>query len=482
MFLSADELSARAAGIPVAIVGAGPAGMSLAMRLAERGVDSLLIEAGGREPVPDADAFRGSVGERPYPLMASRMHGLGGSTGHWGGWCRPLDPVDFEPIEGVPLTGWPISRDEAYTHLARAHELLEIPDARYEGEDVLAAASATGIALPGQDDFGHAVFRFSPPTRFGLRYRSLVHESTRIHCALDCSLVSIDQAEGRTRLHLLDTAGRAITVRAGASVLAMGGIENPRMLLWSNRRHGLALGGAGDWIGRCFVDHFGRLSAEFLLPGVLDYGPRETAAGRLMAKLVPSAERVRRGDSPNHMIELVQSTQEHLLQPEFGQSGLLFGGRAEPRFRYGAVATAGQRPLRDSRILLDDTLDARGVPRARVDWRIDAADFQGVLDSLDLLGRHVAGQGLGRLRRREFHVPAPGEALATGMHHIGTTRMARDEREGVVDRDGRVFGTQDLYVAGSSVFPTSGYANPTLTLVALALRLAEHLADREARA
>ena len=122
----------------------------------------------------------------------------------------------------------------------------------------------------------------------------------------------------------------------------------------------------------------------------------------------------------------------------------------------------------------DQRAEAVGAPAGVTDHRVDARLEEGV----ELVQRLVAASGLGRMRKLAFHPPPPTQALSTGMHHIGTTRMARDAGEGVVDADGRVFGTDDLYVAGSSVFPTSGYANPTLTLVALALRLAGHLAAR----
>ena len=148
------------------------------------------------------------------------------------------------------------------------------------------------------------------------------------------------------------------------------------------------------------------------------------------------------------------------------------------RFRAerGPVILITNAPRPQAPIL--EQLDSLGVPRVVVDWRIHDGDFAGVLASVADLGRQMAAAGLGRLRKVNFAVPEPGRALSTGMHHVGTTRMARDESEGVVDTQCRVFGTDDLYVAGSSVFPTSGAANPTLTIVALALRLAAHLKER----
>jgi choline dehydrogenase-like flavoprotein len=153
-------------------------------------------------------------------------------------------------------------------------------------------------------------------------------------------------------------------------------------------------------------------------------------------------------------------------------------GAAPPRpygVRLGIGGAGEQQPNRDSRVTLSERRDALGLPATRLDWRLTAADKASLLRNLRALGAEFAGAGLGRL-----HLSLPeGDAwphdLTGGNHHMGTTRMATDPRDGVVDAHCQVHGTANLHVAGSSVFPTSGAANPTLTLVALALRLADRL-------
>lgn len=482
MLISFDELLSDPGKSPaVAIIGTGPAGMTLAMALAEQGIASLLVEAGGLRPASgdNADGYLGESGPRPYPLGASRLRYFGGTSGHWGGWCRPLDPVDFEPVPGVPLTGWPIAWDEAYRHMARAHEILEIPEGRYEDDASLAAATESALALPADGSFRTVAFRFSPPTRFGTRYRPDIESSPLIHCVLNTTLTLVERGpDGRSVLKLRHRDGRETTVGAKFSVLAMGGIENARLLMWSRRMSRYDYGGAGDWLGRCFVDHFGMTVAKFITRPGLNYTRRASSDGYVMAQIVPKPERVARGETSNHMISLTPSDDNSLLQPEYGANPLLFGedaGRLQP---YVAVAVSGQHPNPESRILLEGGLDANGVSRIKVDWRVDDAAFQAVLDSLEQLGRELSGASLARMRKQQFRLRLPTEPLSTGMHHLGTTRMASSEQEGAVDIHGKVFGTDDLYVAGSSLFPTSGYANPTLTIVSLALRLAEHLGGR----
>ena len=134
-------------------------------------------------------------------------------------------------------------------------------------------------------------------------------------------------------------------------------------------------------------------------------------------------------------------------------------------------------PDPQSRVTLDPRRrDRFGMPHVPVDWRLADRDRLGPERLRAELTRALEHAGLGRLEfRAELAADGQPYALEGGKHHMGTTRMHRDPRQGVVDPDGRVHGLANLYVAGSSVFPTGGYANPTLTIVALALRLADHL-------
>jgi len=138
-----------------------------------------------------------------------------------------------------------------------------------------------------------------------------------------------------------------------------------------------------------------------------------------------------------------------------------------------------QAPNPASRVKLAPEKDALGMPRAQLEWRLSGIDKQSARRTQELLARALGGAGLGRLQilLNEDDHSWPAE-LGGGRHHMGTTRMHEDPKQGVVDADSRVHGLDNLYLAGSSVFPTAGAANPTLTLVALALRLADHLVER----
>ncbi len=479
MFVDFEALKDTTRRYRVIVVGAGPAGLTLATEMEARGIRCLLVEAGGLEyPDPDGlDPYVGNVVNRPYPLPASRLRYFGGSSGHWGGWVRPLDPEDFKASADDGVPGWPVSPDDVYARLDRVHQVLEIDGEGYDADALGAVLKPHVLALDGCEDFVPSVFRFSPPVRLGTRERPAVAAARHVDCVLRTSLVDIRRLEnGRTALVLRDAGGATLEVRADAHVLAMGGIENARALLWGNReRAGLA--GGGGWIGRCFADHFGLTRAVVLTTARLDYARRQTAQGALMPRITPSPAWRAKG-CINHMLSLDPISSEELLDGDYGLNQALFGSDTARLMHYRLVAVAGQRPNPASRVRLGDALDRNGVARIELDWRLVDRDFTDVFASVERFGRWLASTGRGRLRKVDFSMPQAETPLSVGMHHLGTTRMADSARHGVVDPQCRVFDTDDLYVAGSSIFPTFGYANPTLTIVALALRLADHLAGQ----
>ncbi len=465
----------------VAIAGAGPAGITLALELAKRGARCLLVEAGGFEPSDAAglDPYRGQSAPRPYPLETSRLRYFGGTSGHWGGWCRPLDEIDFEAVDGVRRTGWPVARSDVYKYISDAYRWLEIGRPEFDGPAVSQELQKVSIELPEKSGFYPLTFRFSPPTRFGEVYREHIRRSIEVSCLLNTDLIKVERGQnGRSTWLLQHRDGRRRRLSARFHVLAMGGIENARTLLWSNQSIENPFAMEGDWIGRCFADHFGITLGQLLASPDLNYNRRETAAGGIMARHAPTPEVLRASLAPSHMIALHPVTEDSFLQHDYGLNAVFFGPNPSRLKLFSVRVVAGQTPNRESRLSLVDDVDANGVPRVRLDWRVESEDFDLLMQSAERFGQHVAAAGLGRFRKTVHRAPAIDESLAAGMHHMGTTRMADRSGQGVVDGDCRVFGSDDLYVLGSSVFPAYGYANPTLTIVALSVRAAEHIAGR----
>ncbi len=309
-----------------------------------------------------------------------------------------------------------------------------------------------------------------------------------------------------TAVRVACLTGNRYRVRARRFVLATGGIENARLLLASNAVAASGLGNEHDLVGRYFMDHpsfdagtitFDGSSAIALAPlgSGVDAGFGLPRAVQEQEKLLNFNCHVRPAsrdafDPPGYaaLRTLGRGLSRWRLPADWqglvgdvaADLGGAAGGLWQRLFREPGVLVAHVypevAPQRDSRVLLSTERDALGVPRADLDWRIGDIDRRTIVRGLERIGAGFARAGLGRLRIDEWLLE-PGFALPEGsFHHIGTTRMAEDRRQGVVDPDCRVHGMRNLFVAGSSVFPTCGFAPPTMTIVGLTLRLADHLA------
>jgi len=495
----------------VCICGAGPAGITLALELAPQ-YRVLLLEAGGTELTGRSQQlYQGDIVGHPYfPLDVTRLRYLGGTSNHWAGWCKPLDAHDFETRDAVPHSGWPIGVGALTPYLARACDYVELA-----GSDWAPGALAHWEKpLVSTGDLRRAAFRWSPPTNFGTRYRPALEDTDGLDCWLNANLVAVSlSGDGRrvARVEFRNYAGRSFHARPRFLVLATGGIENPRLLLNLGGEGSNGLGNRHDLVGRYFGDHPHYIGADFLL----EDGPRAAVAREIGAdwglmKLkrfrfyTPTPAFQRKAGLANYCIRLqprnvvssaLQRTFKERLRAALCESELardmLDEVRAQGLLCPDSVdgtlmVTWEQYPNPDSRVRLGSERDQFGLRRAQLDWQLQPADKEMLRRAVTDFGRRMAADRIGRVRVRDWvmdsdaSLPGYRDHAMGGNHHIGTTRMARRPEEGVVDPDSRVFGTDNLYIAGSSVFPTMGYANPTLTIVQMTLRLADHL-DRVLR-
>ena len=244
----------------VCIVGAGAAGIALAMQLSASSLRVLLLEGGGFDlEAPVQALYRGEIVGRPYyPLEAARLHYFGGTTGHWGGYCAPLDPIDFTTRSWVPHSGWPISHQSLDPFYARAHDVLDLGPYDYR-PTFWQARDARRESLPLDPAVvENKMWQFSPPTRFGSKYRSAIVSSANVHLYTHANVVEIACNEAATavdslRIRQLD--GREQRVRAKQVVLACSTMQNIRLLLASNGRVPAGIGNAHDMVGRYFLEH-----------------------------------------------------------------------------------------------------------------------------------------------------------------------------------------------------------------------------------
>lgn len=492
----------------VAVVGGGPAGITIARAFAGSRASVCLLEGGGLEF--DAEVQALYAGENlgiEYPLTGNRLRYFGGSSNHWGGYCRLLDPIDFEARDWVPYSGWPFGRDELEPYYERASEAAEVAPGRYEDGAYWQARTGEPLVDWPAGRMHVRFFHFSPPTRFGERYRAGLERAGNIRVLLNANVtrcVAVPSGAAVDHLEVRTLTGRRHEVRARFFVLAAGGLENPRVLLLSDDVVPGGLGNRHDQVGRYFMEHphvggFAEIVVADLarLPSI--YRKRLVFDGRAgTAAFVPEPGFLRRERLLNASFAMAVAgeygqrtdlstpmAQAHVAMLRSARRFLADGSGAvkveDPDYAgvwMGIGCACEQVPNPDSRVTLGEARDALGLRRIRLDWRLGEQDRRSLVRHIQSLGLEFAAAGIGRMLIRVEDDGLWPEVVAGGSHHMGTTRMSDDPARGVVDRNCRVHGVDNLYVAGSSVFPTSGSANPTLNILALAYRLVDHLREQ----
>jgi choline dehydrogenase-like flavoprotein len=519
--------SAKILAVDLCIVGGGPAGVTIAQELIGSGLRVCLVEGGGFSEEPDTQAlYRGESVGHPVIMEEGRYRVFGGSVIRWGGRNAMLDPIDFKQRDWVRHSGWPIELSDLHPYYARAQDVNSFASPWVPSDQLPAP-----MKLPSfkSEDINPFVWRYAPLgyrkyVNHGMKYRGRLQADLNTYVLLHANLTSFEGNEDGSVVNAITATSlnrNSVTVRAKAFVLCCGGIENVRLALQAPDSVVSKLN-AFDNLGRYFAQHprglvatldttaetakrLQNLFSVFYRRGgtqyevgfalseqaqrkhrlvnasaAMYYEARPDSAWKSGARL-KSAFKSRTpykgifrdvmnavGDAPT-------------VTANFGRRIFLGQPAILPDPMVTVIVDLEQEPDPESRVTLSQEKDALGMNRAKVDWRIAEIERETARYFNTLIAGELKQLGLGQTRPEPWltsNMPIGNEDLYGTYHHIGATRMSKDPQDGVVNENCRAHGVSNLYFGGCSVFPTGGHANPTLTIVALAIRLADHLRDQ----
>ncbi|MEM9440232.1 MAG: GMC family oxidoreductase [Pseudomonadota bacterium] len=519
------------------IIGAGAAGITLARALRNSSLQVVVLEGGGLEIEADSqEIYEGEIVGLDYlPIDTTRLRYFGGSTNHWSGRCMMLDPIDFQARPWIPNSGWPIDREDLLPYYEPAQAIVEL-DYRLEHNEFW---EHFDVDPPGFDPtkLVKTTDQRSPPTRFGEVYRQDLEGAEDVTIWLHANVVDIGTSDESNHVHdvtVRSFKGQQAKVKAKAFVLACGALENARLLLANRRTEPHGFGNRHDVVGRYFSDHAHMLIGDIITADpvtLLDAARRQFQGGSefLPRFALPDSlqqdlgvtnsacwlvNELEESEGMNAAIDLVERMRGVDGAPPFTSSALrvmanldevaiaawqrfIQGRKTVQNVTYvGLFGCTDPVPNPDSRVLLDaKDVDMFGMPRAVLDWRMTELDHVSMRRLAEVMGAELARTGLGRLKLHNWFLEEPADDWMMRFHespeakrfsyldwisnhNIGTTRMADDPKQGVVDANCKMHYVDNFWIAGSSVFSTSGSAQPTLSIVALALRLADHLKEQ----
>lgn len=502
------------------VIGTGAAGITCAIELVRRGKRVLLLESGGTNIENRTQAlYRGDAdGLRFCGLEEGRARILGGTTTEWGGQIMELDEDDFHPKSWVPGSGWPFEKSTLQPYYVRALELEGLRACELDDDRVW---ESSGTPRPDfARDLTAKFSRWCPQPNFAKLHRQALAENSNLSVVLHanvCRFVLSDDMASVQAVVCRSLNGAEAVFAARAFVLCMGAIETVRFLMQPLAKLGEPPWNRSGLLGCHFQDHISCFVANVsqirLSPAEAYFDYKFVDGYKYLLKICLKPElqkqlktlnvgatvsRVARNEdviassfrtyrmlrrrkfaniSPSDFLQFLSAAPAllwHVLPYKATPLGVLGQSRAAWRL----CIHCEQSPASTSRITLTDEIDALGLRRARILWQTCDLERHSIRLFLNRLRSVFADQGIATIEA-DPEISVEGEALTAkfreSFHHIGGTRMANSETSGVVDPNLRVFGTHNLYVCSSSVFPTGGIANPTHTIIALAARLAEHL-------
>jgi choline dehydrogenase-like flavoprotein len=503
--------------VDLCIVGSGAAGLAIASEMANSSLTVAIAESGGLDFEPPTQAlYDVDISGLPHPgSTQGRFRVCGGSTTMWGGQALPLMPLDFERREWIPHSGWPISYDELQPFYQRAFRFLLVDGMNFDTD--LFSHLGTGPPAFDESQLWYHFSKWSPKPSVREHHLPALRQSRNCTLLLHANVTEIvlDPATQQVvRVKVQSLSGRRATIKARTYVLAVGGIETARLLLANRKQRPNGIGNDNDLVGRFFQDHPSAIIGSLNAPSParaqrllnvfhkrgLKYSVRCTATpqwqkqhqtlnvsmGTTFVQEDPTLQNAKDIYTALRQRRLGQDFAGKLVRTIFHPSAaispayhfLVHGKSFSPGARMLIGLTCEQQPNPESRILLSDKLDALGIPRSNVRWKLTDLTLHTMRKFAATLREQFRQAGIGEIELEPWLLedsPEWTSHINDQYHHIGTTRMNDSPRAGVVDRNCQVHGLPNLFIASSAVFPTSGHSNPTLTIIALCMRLADRL-------
>jgi choline dehydrogenase-like flavoprotein/aryl-alcohol dehydrogenase-like predicted oxidoreductase len=499
----------------ICVIGAGAAGILLAIQLAAAGRTVTLLEGGGRDQeARSQDIYRSHVTGLPHTgIHTGRYRTYGGTTTQWGGQILELDPFDFTPRPHVPGSGWPFTKSELEPYYPRALRFEGLR--RVQTDDAEVWKSLNLKAPDPGPGFSTLFSRWCPERNFAVLHGHELTHSRRLSVFTHANVTALNLNPGRSAMQSVTIrgfSGREATVTAGAFILAMGAIETTRLLL-QPMSDGIAPWQSNGILGRFYQDHIGvngiEITSIAAQPAWEYFGYVTTHGYRYHNKIRLDLDqqiahntlnvagtigpfRTERPNLDRANVTIRKSVRERCIPstsdainaalhlPEIA-SGLIsrrLRGDAPEWKRTMLTVHAEQSPLSNSIITLSAERDELGLLRTRLDWQVSAEELHTIRTYVRLATDSFARTGFARVE------PPAGfytdDALLRSMcsdsnHHMGSTRMSTAPSAGIVDPNLRLHGLTNAYVCSASIFTSSGFSNPTHTVLALATRLADRL-------
>jgi len=507
MIVDGRTLTEKELNFDICIVGSGPAGMTVALELQNTKKRICVLEAGDLRPTKESQDFYKTELLGPHkPSSAFDTHRyrcFGGTSCAWAGGCAPLDKSDFEPLDFMPYSGWPITLTDLAPFYKRAHSLLDLGHFDFKSENwadtnindlssrLWTERGTYNFNTEKKNDLKFKLIKFQDreiisklwhfnSVRFGQKFGPTLHRSSSITVILNTALTEIVSNDKKSHIKSVVAKvnkNKFFKINAKMFVLACGGIENTRILLTNQKLKNLE---TNKNIGSTLMTHF------FFYSSVSSILHESKNNLQLYLKAYKNNTRVKAFFQFNEQMRKTWKLGNLVLGfagfPSFNNCGKQIYSMSNKLFNsqdklsnLRFLIMAEQIPNPKSQVSLSEMKDKLDIPRAKINWHPTEYDYAYIIKALNLFASKLGQNNLGRLRIKYDRMKRRIQFSQSVGHPMGTTKMANSSKTGVVDKNCKLFNVDNFYVTGSSVFPTGGVSNPTFTIVALSIRLADHI-------